>query len=174
MTTGARTLREQGAPARDDSAAGLVDAVRADPALRHRARRRLGLTEKVRLAVEILATYVRVRRGVHVVALPDLLAALRRGVVDRETPARSLPGEHVTAVRLGRAVMGTMSWLPGDTRCLTRSLVLTTILARRDIGSTLLIAVAPEGEFRAHAWVEHGGVPVLPADEPGFGRLVAL
>ena len=43
-------------------------------------------------------------------------------------------------------------------RCLTRSLVLHGILARRGISSTVVLGAAIEaGRFRAHAWVEHDG-----------------
>lgn len=45
--------------------------------------------------------------------------------------------------------------------CLTRSLVLHRILARRGIATTLRIGVRNEGNgLQAHAWVECNGVPV--------------
>lgn len=160
--------------ARDDPAARLVEVLRADPALREQAHRRLEGPEKARLALEILFTYARRRRRIRALALPDLLAVLRGGVVDRQIPAWRVPGEHVAAVRVGRAVARMLPSLPGDTRCLTQALVLTELLARRGIGSTLVISAAPGEEFTAHAWLEHGGMPVLPADGPGFGRLVSL
>lgn len=160
--------------AQQEARARLNEAVRADPAARARLRRELSLVEKARLAVEIFLAYVRVRRRIHAVTLPDLLAGLRGDVRDRGIAAWEIVDEHVTAVRLSRAVVRMLRWLPGDTRCLTQSLVLTKLLARRGVGSTLLIAVAPGQEFRAHAWVEHGNVAILPADGPGYGRLAAL
>jgi hypothetical protein len=43
-------------------------------------------------------------------------------------------------------------------KCLTRSLVLWHLLARRGIAADLRIGVHPEsGSLRAHAWVEHRG-----------------
>jgi hypothetical protein len=159
---------------RDEELATVVQAVRADPRLRERERRRMRAVEKARLGAEIVVTHVRVRRRIAAMPLPELLAQLRRGVADRGVPAGQAAAEHVTAVRLARAVMAVLRRLPGDTRCLTQSLVLTALLARRGIGSTLRIAVAPGETFAAHAWVEHGGVPVLPAEHPGFGELAAL
>lgn len=152
----------------------LLEAIRADPALRERAVRRLSVIEKLRLAAEIAAVYLRVRRLVGRAQLADLLERLRAGVLDPGLPAELAAAEHVRAVRLGRAVAGTLAHLPGDTRCLTRALVLTALLARRGIGSTVLLAVATGEDFKAHAWVEHGGLPLLPAESPGFVRLVAL
>ena len=131
--------------------------------------------EKGRLAAEIAAAYVRVRRLIHRRPIVELLGDLRAGVEDPGTPAELAAEEHRRALRLGRAVTRVLPRLPGDTRCLTQALVLTSLLARRRIGSTLLIAVAPgEDQLHAHAWLEHGGAPVLPGDGPGYGRLVRL
>ena len=56
-----------------------------------------------------------------------------------------------------------LEWLPFDSRCLIRSLVLVRILSRRSIDdATLVIGASVEGGFAAHAWVEHDGEPVLP------------
>lgn len=160
--------------ARAVSSAPMIDILRADSVLRAEVNRRLGIGEKARLAVEVVVVYARVRRTIRMHAVPELLTSLRGGVEDRGVPAWEVPHEHVTAVRLARAVVRVMARLPGDTRCLTKALVLITLLARRRVGSKLLIAVAPGEQFAAHAWVEHGGLPVLPADGPGFGRLVEL
>ena len=78
------------------------------------------------------------------------------------------------AARLGRAVVRTMAFLPGDTRCLRRSLVLTRLLARRGIPGRLVIGARTRPEFLAHAWVELDGVPMLATDADAFGRLVEL
>jgi hypothetical protein len=64
--------------------------------------------------------------------------------------------------------------MPADSRCLMRSLVLTRLLARRGIESRLVISVRPGERFAAHAWVEHDGVALLPADAPQSERLVTL
>jgi hypothetical protein len=55
-----------------------------------------------------------------------------------------------------------------------RSLVLTRLLARRGVPSTLIIGVSAAPEFAAHAWVEHAGRPLLPSFGPAFARLVEL
>lgn len=162
------------ATGRRESRVRLAEAVRSDPRLRERATRRLGVTEKARLGLEILLTYARARRDLRTLPLVELLDGVRRGVVDSGARAWLVPDEHVTAMRLGRAVARLLPRAPGDTRCLTQALVLTAMLARRGIGSTLVIAVAPGVEFQAHAWVEHGGAPLLPAEGPDFGRLLAL
>ena len=152
----------------------LAAVVRAQPALRERLNRRLTVTAKLRLAAEIAAAYLRVRRRLRTEQLPALLRALRGEVREHGAPAWQDADEHVRALRVARAVIKLLPRLPGDTRCLTQALVLVALLARRGIGSTLVIAVAPADELVAHAWVEHGGVPLLPPGDRDLGRLVEL
>lgn len=154
--------------------ARVAAVVRGDAGLQQALRRPLAPAAKVALAAEIGVSYLRVRRRIRKVRLPELLEHLREGIADRGVPAWSATEEHVAAVRLARSVMRLLPHLPGDTRCLTQSLVLTAMLARRGIGSTLIISVSPSADFKAHAWVEHGGVPLLPADDASYGRLVTL
>jgi hypothetical protein len=78
------------------------------------------------------------------------------------------------ARQLGRAVTRVLGLLPGDTRCLVRSLVLTRLLARRGAQSKLVIGTRTGPDFLAHAWVECGGVPVLSAGDGSFARLAEL
>jgi hypothetical protein len=85
-----------------------------------------------------------------------------------------LPHAERAGVRLGQAVGRTLRHLPFDSRCLMRSLVLTSLLARRSIDSSLVIAVQAEPGFRAHAWVERRGVPLLPPVGPPFRRIVEI
>jgi hypothetical protein len=123
---------------------------------------------KLALGYEIVRTYARVRRLQRGRDIRDVLDELRA-----EVPARQ--GDRTTiqiGVRLGRAVARTLGLLPSDTRCLIRSLVLTEMLSRRGIESSLVIGVRTDDGFEAHAWVEHGGAPLLPDAE--FGRLVEL
>ena len=54
------------------------------------------------------------------------------------------------------------------------SLVLGALLARRGIPATLVIGAHAAPSFRAHAWVEHAGQPVLSPGDGTFGRLVEL
>jgi hypothetical protein len=117
---------------------------------------------KGRLAGEIVASYVRVRWLLRRGGLPATVDALRGGenrAASRRPPDRAA---HVTGIFLGRAVARTLRLLPADSRCLMRSLVLTSLLARRGIASSLVIAVRPAGDFAAHAWVEYEGRPLLP------------
>jgi len=50
---------------------------------------------------------------------------------------------------------------PGPSSCLTRSLLLGWLLRRRGVRSELRIGVRlVQGDFEAHAWVEHEGKPI--------------
>ena len=127
---------------------------------------------KVGLAFEILVTYVRVRWLFwRKSQLPVVVAALRETTVRKSTQGVE---PHLAAVRLGRAVTRTLPLLPTESRCLMRSLVLTSLLARRGLPSRVVIGVKSGGEFGAHAWVEHEGEPVLPTDRAEFGRLTEV
>jgi hypothetical protein len=132
-----------------------------------------GLTpgEKARLGSEILRAYSRARWLLWRTDLPTTLAALRAGAAERVTdPVEA--GR--TGVRLGEAVGKTLRHLPFDSRCLMRSLVLTSLLARRGIECSFVIAVRSDSDFVAHAWVERRGVPLLEPAGPPFSRIVEL
>jgi hypothetical protein len=128
----------------------------------------LGAARKLALVAEILRAYVVVRwrmRG------PDIRLTVARLRGDASGPGRS---DRPLARHLGRAVTRTLGVLPTDNRCLARSLVLDTLLTRRSLQSVVVLAACAEPTFEAHAWVEHDGVPVLPAGSESFKRLVEL
>jgi hypothetical protein len=135
--------------------------------------RRLKPAERARLAIEILSSYRQVRRMMRRKSIAPTVHTLRgEGSVDSShgNPQAAL----YEAWRLGQAVQRTLRLAPGDTRCLTRSLVLTRVLARRGISSQLVIGARTKPSFQAHAWVEQAGQPVLPAGDDSYGRLVEL
>ena len=109
------------------------------------------------LAAEVLVTYALVRWHVGRQDLPTAVAALRARPRRRPPRARDRD-ERGLAASAERVV----AKLPGDSRCLMRSLVVLTMLARRGIDSRLVLAARPEPTFGAHAWVERGGEPLLP------------
>ncbi len=124
-----------------------------------------------RLAAEIVVAYLWAWRELRRAPIETAVKRLRaRGA---PLPAESSDGLR-EAKRLGHAVIRTLTFLPGDTRCLRRSLVLVQLLARRGISSELVIGTRTDPDFLAHAWVEHNGQPVLPPGDDSFGRLVAL
>jgi hypothetical protein len=134
-------------------------------------RRRLSPTRKLRLAGEILASYVTIRWWLRRKSLEEAVAALKAG----GPPDPAADGDRLLmGIRLGRTVGRTLGVLPADSRCLVRSLVLTSLLARRGIASSLVIGVKAEPTFEAHAWVECGGIALLPPGDSAYGRLVEL
>jgi hypothetical protein len=133
--------------------------------------RSLGLRERARLIGEVVVAYVRARRELGQVPIETAVARLRGG---RSPAGRGGPEALEEAARLGRIVVRTLAFLPGDTRCLRRSLVLTQLLARRGIAGRLVIGARTAPDFLAHAWVEHEGIPVLSPEGDSFGRLVEL
>jgi hypothetical protein len=134
--------------------------------------RRPRLLDKLLLAGEILATYATVRRLLWRRTLPETVAALRMGAGDGESADGASRDD---ARHLASATVRTIRLLPTDSRCLVRSLVLIRVMARRGLGCTLVLSSPPPGPgFEAHAWIEHGGVPLLPPDAPGHEQLVRL
>jgi hypothetical protein len=144
-----------------ERAVGAVSVPAADP-LRARA--------KAALAAEIVADYGRARLLLARRAFPQALADLRDVPVSKPPPPDPVAGGR----RLGGAVVRTLRLLPTDSRCLVRSLVLTRVLARRGISSTLVLGVRSEDRLEAHAWVEHDGAPLLDSGGSAFRRLAEL
>jgi len=133
--------------------------------------RSLGPLQRARLVGEIVVAYVRAWRELRQLPIEQAVARLRAG---RAASGRGGPEALEEAARLGRIVVRTLAFLPGDTRCLRRSLVLTQLLSRRGISGRLVIGARTAPDFLAHAWVEHDGVPVLSPEGDSFGRLVEL
>ena len=121
------------------------------------------------LVFEILTAYGRMWRAM---GHPDVLRLATRARNVRSLPRVDDPLEHLVARRLGKVVGKVLRMLPTDSRCLIRSLVLVRILSRRSIPCTLVIGVRKESDFQAHAWVEHDGVPILPAG--AYTRLMEM
>jgi Transglutaminase-like superfamily len=127
---------------------------------------------RVALATEILAAYLRVRWTMRIREPPEAVTKLR-AYARRHPLAPDQERELLAGWRLGQAVMRTLRPLPTDSRCLMRSLTLLTIMERRSLSPTLVIAVRPQ-PFAAHAWIELHGLALLPASEPGYERITEL
>jgi hypothetical protein len=140
----------------------------------HELIRTIPLRTKAGLVVEVLSDYCRVRWLLWRRDVRGVLAELR-GSGERTTDVH----RQAVGARLGQAVIRTLACVPFDSRCLARSLVLTSMLSRRGIDSVLIIGVKVEPAFSAHAWVESGGRPLLPPldysdGSDGSSRLVEL
>ncbi|HSJ33837.1 MAG TPA: lasso peptide biosynthesis B2 protein [Acidimicrobiia bacterium] len=110
---------------------------------------------KARLALIILARYVRVRFDLRRYPLPELVgrySALppRR----RRYPVRTL----------GRGVERLLL-LPGrPLRCLPRALVLYSLVVEQSHDARLMVGLPDtSATYQAHAWVEIGGVDIGPS-----------
>ena len=118
---------------------------------------RLPPRAKAWLGLEIARTYLQVRAALRQRDLRAVVSQLRAA----DTPAPRHP--ELAAARLAAVVQRTLASAPPRSRCLVQSLVLTRLLARRGIESSLVIAVSPGQRFAAHAWVESGGIELLPS-----------
>jgi hypothetical protein len=132
------------------------------------ALRNFSIAEKMALTVEISLSYLRVRWLMRRGDFRATLAAVRRTDAAPSSCAPLFPN------RLGGIVEARLGLLPGDTRCLARSLVLVRLLARRGLSCTFVIGVRTEPDFGAHAWVELDGHPLLNPIEAAGSRLIEL
>jgi Transglutaminase-like superfamily len=125
---------------------------------------------KLAMSIEILVAYRRVQRALRRQSLPTAAAAMRRcGGGMGQAPENAC----MAGLRMGAAVTRVLGALPRDPRCLTTSLVLIALLARRGIPATVVIGVRLD-PFAAHAWVEHDGRPLLPPATAPFERLLEV
>jgi hypothetical protein len=132
---------------------------------------RLSYSARASLAIQIIAAYAESRRALRRAPIADVVAGLRTRSPSSAPPVHDSLEQ---ARSLGWVVARVLAHVPGDTRCLVRSLVLTRLLASRGIEAKLIIGARTEPEFLAHAWVEHNGTPVLDPGNGSYGRLVEL
>ena len=123
----------------------------------HELVKPISVRTKIALVAEVLLAYCRVRWLLWRKDVRTVVVQLRGS-----GPRTTDPHRQAVGARLGFAVCRTLRLLPFDGRCLVRSLVLTSMLARRGIDSVLIIGVKVQPDFSAHAWVESGGRPLLP------------
>ena len=120
----------------------------------------LRLGGKLRLAMRVWLTYVRVRVNLRRRPLP---AAVR---ILGQTDGRS--SRHPPRL-LSRAVHRSLHLGPLRPRCLTSSLVLYRLLREQGDEPEVVIGLPPEArDHDAHAWVELGSRDIGPP--PGRGR----
>ena len=130
--------------------------------------------EKAALAGEISSTYLRVRWWLRRGTVEEAVAIARDGRQPGGRHDGRSAGDYHLGLRLARVVERRLGHLPGDTRCLTRSLVLIRLLTRRDIVPRLVLGALAEDGFTAHAWVELDGHPLLNPDRYQAGRLTEI
>jgi hypothetical protein len=104
--------------------------------------------------------------------LPACSAALRvLGLARVQRMLASIPaapGDAPEARRISYCVDAAARQLPIRSSCLTRSLVLQGLLARRGVASAVRVGVRlANGQLDAHAWVEYAGVPLNDAADVG-------
>ena len=129
--------------------------------------------QRLGLIAEVIATYLRVRWSMRGDNAERAVQELRAGAAAAGHRFDAGETEFVAAWRLSRAVRKVLDRIPGDSRCLFKSLTLMYMLERRGIAQTLVIAARPQ-PFAAHAWVEVEGELVLPGPDPGYERLLEL
>ena len=149
----------------------MTDTVSEYRRIREALDERWSIGRKLRLSLEILAVYVHARWVMKRKDFDSALAALR--TIASPSTLSELD-QQLAGIRLGRAVERTLGPLPADSRCLIKSLVLTRLLARRGIDGRFIIGVRRDPDFRAHAWVEKAGIPLMDDGGDDYERFAEL
>jgi hypothetical protein len=109
-----------------------------------------------------------VRGWTEVLAMRVLTWALPFGrvrtIVARRGVARTAAGEaRPDRDQIARAVITASAYVPGGLNCLVRALAAETMLRRFGYDGELRIGVdrTAGGRFRAHAWIESAGRPII-------------
>lgn len=124
------------------------------------ADEKLRFAPKVRLALRVWRTYVRVRIGLRRSPLPAFVRELG------ETSVQVAP--HPPAL-LSLAVHRSLHIGPLRPRCLTNSLILFRLLREQGDDAEVVIGLLPDAsDHAAHAWVEYRDRDIGPP--PGRGR----
>lgn len=135
---------------------------------------RMSVLHKAALASEILVAYAHVRMQMRRRDIREVVTSIRSQAATMTT-SRDLGSEaSSTAARLAKAVTRTLKALPTDTRCLSQSLVLLSLLSRRAIPGVLVIGAHTSPQFEAHAWIEYAGRPLLSPSGFSDDRLVEM
>lgn len=135
----------------------------------------LGPARRAALGLEVTITYLRVRWFLGRVPVEKAVSRVRptwAGRAENPDEVGLTAAEARSARRLARATITTLTFLPADSRCLYRAIVLSALLARRSIDSSVVVGVQTEPRFQAHAWVECAGRALLPSG--GYARLTHL
>jgi hypothetical protein len=115
---------------------------------------------------QMLGSFLRLCRADRRVVVRAALALLR--------PARhrNLSAGATGRLRLAHLVTRTAALLPVRATCLDRARVLATLLHDEGLHGEMRIAVRRDRDaLSAHAWIEHGGLPLLEPPDPGFSTL---
>lgn len=109
--------------------------------------------------VQAWALFLLVEIGLRVLSFPRLLALL--GKTSRGSPDSPGRADGPSLARLAWAVGVAGRYTPVAPTCLKSALVLSWLLRRRGVATTLAIGVARrEGGLTAHAWLEREGQAV--------------
>jgi hypothetical protein len=75
-------------------------------------------------------------------------------------PIAGLRADDRMALAFARWIDAVANRMPIRPRCLTRSMLLAALLRRRGIDVDVVVGVALDGGFAAHAWIEREGTPL--------------
>ena len=125
-----------------------------------RIRKLVGLSrDERRLLVRALIEVLVMR-----IATSTLLYGRVRAIVARRGAERAAATEEIPERdRIAWAVVVASAYVPGGQNCLVRALAAEIVLRRFGYDGELRIGIdrTPGGQFRAHAWLESAGHPVI-------------
>jgi Transglutaminase-like superfamily len=134
--------------------------------LRDRLQKLIHLQPRERFVlIEAWILFVAMDLALRMMPFKALLACLNASRLKRETNAHAL---HPSLPRLIYLVISAGRAVPVSVTCLKQALVLSWLLGRRGLRTTIQIGVSSQGgTFTAHAWLEKQGEVIfgLPGEE---------
>jgi len=112
-----------------------------------------------RLLLKAVFLLVIMRLGLWLLPFPSLMKLVARLSRTRIMALQAAPD---LLEKVGWAVRAASRYVPKAT-CLTQALAAQTMLTSQGFPADLRIGVAkdPDGQFQAHAWIEHGGRVII-------------
>ena len=146
----------------------------------HRTVPRRSPLQRVALGLTIVIWALRSRWALRRGGIVGAVASARRAAPGKDgarsgsrSDSEQVGSDVATGKQLSSIVALVLGHMPGDTRCLVRSLVLLRLLSEQGVASQLVLAVRRESA-EAHAWVEVKGAPVSTPAGDEFVRLSEL
>jgi Transglutaminase-like superfamily len=136
--------------------------------------------QRVALGLRIVVWALQSRWALHRGGIVAAVAFARRAAPCRDdarsgsrSDSEQVRSDVATGKQLSSIVALVLGHMPGDTRCLVRSLVLLRLLSEQGVAGQVVLAVRRESA-EAHAWVEVEGAPVSTPAGDEFVRLSEL
>lgn len=123
-----------------------------------------------KVALESILWVIRIRIMLWIYPFPKVQSKVQEKVIKHD----STPGHVITMPRLKIIIVAASRYVPRAT-CLVQALAGYILFSKYGYSTSIKIGVLNEnGEFEAHAWLEHGEKVVLGESEKNFTTILGI